>query len=38
MYLIYENVAGYIFKLWTGDFFQKESGQDNGDYVLNKNT
>jgi len=37
MHLIYENIAGYMFKLWTGDFFQKGSSQDNGDYVFSKN-
>ena len=25
-----------MFKLWTGNFFRKDSGQDNGDYVLDK--
>ena len=38
MHLIYENIASYMFKLWTGNFFQKDSGQDNGDYVLDKST
>lgn len=38
MHLIYENIAGNMFKLWTGNFFPKESGQDNGDYILSKNT
>lgn len=36
MHLIYENIASYMFKLWTGNFFRKDSGQDNGDYVLDK--
>ncbi|POG63301.1 hypothetical protein GLOIN_2v1464113, partial [Rhizophagus irregularis DAOM 181602=DAOM 197198] len=35
MHLIYENIAGYIFKLWTGNFFQK-GYEDNKDYVLDK--
>jgi len=38
MHLIYENIAGYMFKIWTGDFFQKGKSYDNGDYVLSKNT
>jgi hypothetical protein len=35
MHLIYENIAGYMFKLWTGNFFQK-GYEDNKDYVLDK--
>ena len=38
MHLIYENIAGYMFKLWIRNFFPKGSGQDNGDYVLSTNT
>ena len=36
MHLVYENIAGYMFKFWTGKFFPNGSGQDNGDYVFNK--
>ena len=38
MHLIYENIASYMFKYWTGNFFQKDYEQDNGDYVLDKTT
>ena len=36
MHLIYENIAGYMFKLWIGKFFPNGSNQDNEDYVLDK--
>src|SRR3989337_954248 len=37
MHLIYENIACYMFKLWTGNFFSNNSSQDIGDYVLSPN-
>jgi len=36
MHLIYENIAGYMFKLWIRKFFPNGSNQDNGDYVFDK--
>jgi len=36
IHLIYENIADYMFKLWTGKFFSNGNGQDNSDYVFNE--
>ncbi|RIA83189.1 hypothetical protein C1645_699658, partial [Glomus cerebriforme] len=36
MHLIYENIAYYMFKLWTGTFFNDNSDQNIGDYILSQ--
>lgn len=36
MHLIFENIAGYMFQFWTGNFFSKNSNQNNGDYILSQ--
>jgi len=36
MHLLYENIASYMFQHWTGKFFQKNSNQNNGNYILSQ--
>jgi hypothetical protein len=35
MHLMFENIAKYMFKHWTGTFFNKNSNENNGLYILN---